>query len=137
MSIRRLTAALLLAPALAVGALALAGCGASGDPGASGDAPSSDASGGSSASDAPQEHVVGINGVKWTPAEIEIEVGDTVVWDMDGGGMAHDVVSDDDLFASELMKDGEFRHTFTEAGEFGYHCTPHPMMVGTVVVVEP
>lgn len=120
MSIRRLIAALLLAPALAVGALALAGCAAPAD-----------------LSSPPQEHVVGINGVKWTPAEIEIEVGDTVVWDMDGGGMAHDVVSDDGLFASELMKDGEFRHTFTEAGEFGYHCTPHPMMVGTVVVVEP
>lgn len=83
------------------------------------------------------EHVIAIDSLKWTPAEIEIEVGDTVVWDMTSSGMPHDVVSDDGLFASELVVEGEFRYTFDEAGEFGFHCTPHPMMVGTVTVVEP
>lgn len=45
---------------------------------------------------------------------------------MESNGMPHDVVSDDELFASELMTEGEFRYTFTEAGEYGYYCTPHP-----------
>lgn len=103
--------ALLAAPLLALG---LVGCGSGGT-----------------------EHVVAIDGLRWVPAELEIEVGDTVVWNMESRGMPHDVVSDDDLFASELMTEGEFRHTFTEAGEFGYHCTPHPPMVGTIAVVAP
>lgn len=83
------------------------------------------------------EHTVTIDGLKWVPAELEIQVGDTVLWDMTSKGMPHDVVSDDDLFASDLLTEGEFRHTFTEAGEFGYHCTPHPPMVGTITVVKP
>lgn len=83
------------------------------------------------------EHIVTIDGLKWTPAEIEIEAGDTVVWDMESNGMPHDVVSDDGLFASELMTEGEFRYTFTEAGVYGYHCTPHPPMIGIITVVEP
>ncbi|MGO1508188.1 MULTISPECIES: plastocyanin/azurin family copper-binding protein [Micrococcales] len=111
---RRAAATLVTSALAAVLALGLAGCGSSGT-----------------------EHTVTIDGLKWTPAEIEIEVGDTVVWDMESNGMPHDVVSDDELFASELMTEGEFRYTFTEAGEYGYHCTPHPPMIGTITVVEP
>ena len=102
---------LLLASGLAFG---LAGCGSSGT-----------------------EHVITIDGLKWAPAEIEIQVGDTVVWNMESNGMPHDVVSDDGLFTSELMTGGEFRHTFTEPGVYGFHCTPHPPMVGTITVVAP
>lgn len=83
------------------------------------------------------EHVVTIDGLKFAPAELEIAAGDTVVWNMESTGMAHDVVSDDELFASELMTEGEFRYTFTEAGEFGYHCTPHPQMTGSITVTAP
>lgn len=111
MSIRRIlltAAALVIAPTLAFG---IAGCAKPGT-----------------------EHVVKIDGLKYVPAELEIEAGDTVVWEMTSSGMPHDVVSDDGLFASELMTKGEFRHTFDEAGEFGYHCTPHPPMIGTITV---
>ena len=125
-------AALLAAPLLVFGLAACTGSDASG----SGASQPSAAGEQSNAEAEPQEHVVTINGLKWVPAEIEIAVGDTVVWHMDAGGMAHDVVSDDELFVSELMTEGEFRHTFTEVGEYGYDCTPHPMMVGTVTVVD-
>ncbi len=111
MSLRRILlalAALSLAPTLALG---IAGCAQTGT-----------------------EHVVKIDGLKYTPAELDIEAGDTVVWEMESSGMPHDVVSDDGLFASELMTEGEFRFTFDEAGEFGYHCTPHPPMTGTITV---
>ena len=67
------------------------------------------------------------------PEQMEIEVGDTVTWQFEGG-VAHNVVHDD--FASELMKDGEFEHTFEEAGTFDYTCTVHAGMDGTVEVVE-
>ena len=83
------------------------------------------------------EHVVTIDGLNFAPGDVTVEVGDTVVWNMESHGMPHDVVSDDGLFASEVMTEGEFRYTFSEAGEFPYHCTPHPTMVGQVTVVEP
>lgn len=79
-------------------------------------------------------HEVTIDGLKYSPAELTIEPGDTVVWNMESGGMPHDVVADDGSFQSELMTEGEFRHTFTEAGEFDYHCTPHPPMTGSITV---
>lgn len=79
-------------------------------------------------------HTVTIDGLKYSPAELTVEVGDTVVWKMASGGMPHDVVANDGLFASELMTEGEFSHTFTEPGVIDYHCTPHPPMVGTITV---
>ncbi|HEV8405576.1 MAG TPA: plastocyanin/azurin family copper-binding protein [Nitrososphaera sp.] len=33
-------------------------------------------------------------------------------------------------------RDGNWSFTFTKAGEFTYHCEPHPWMKGKVVVVE-
>jgi plastocyanin len=71
----------------------------------------------------------------YTPADITVSVGETVTWVFDDGGMAHDVVADDRSFRSPLAKEGSFSHTFTEPGTFTYHCTPHPDMIGSVVVV--
>lgn len=70
----------------------------------------------------------------FSPSSITVSVGDTVTWLFDDGGMAHDVVADDRSFRSPLMVANTFTHTFTEPGTYGYHCTPHPDMTGTVVV---
>lgn len=40
----------------------------------------------------------------------------------------------DGKLKSELLTEGTFSYTFDDAGTFTYHCTPHPMMVGTVIV---
>ena len=34
----------------------------------------------------------------------------------------------------EIEAGDTFSYTFTEAGEFPYHCEPHPWMIGTVIV---
>jgi plastocyanin len=39
-------------------------------------------------------------------------------------------------YNSELMTEGEYSYTYEEAGTYGYHCTPHPMMTGEVIVQE-
>lgn len=70
----------------------------------------------------------------YSPSNITVSVGETVTWVFDDGGMAHDVVADDRSFRSPLAKSGSFSHTFTEPGTYGYHCTPHPDMIGTVTV---
>ncbi|MBT4677015.1 MAG: hypothetical protein HOB67_04090, partial [Acidimicrobiaceae bacterium] len=79
----------------------------------------------------------------YLPAEIRVEVGDTVTWTNDdtvihtvtSGTSTGVVTTADDLFGSGPMVPGDsFSHTFTEAGTFDYFCTPHPWMTGTVVV---
>lgn len=71
----------------------------------------------------------------YSPSEITVSVGETVTWVFDDGGMAHDVVADDRAFRSPLMVSSTFTHTFTEPGTYSYHCTPHPDMIGSVIVV--
>ncbi|MET4047826.1 MULTISPECIES: cupredoxin family copper-binding protein [unclassified Rhodococcus (in: high G+C Gram-positive bacteria)] len=83
---------------------------------------------------APVANQVTVKNRTYTPASITVDVGDTVTWVFDDGGMTHDVVADDKSFRSPLMTSNTFTHTFTEPGTYTYHCTPHPDMMGTVLV---
>lgn len=67
---------------------------------------------------------------------VEVRVGETVTWVNDDSGR-HTVTSKDGIFESELMGKGQsFSYTFDKAGEYPYFCSPHPGMVGAVVVIE-
>jgi amicyanin len=66
------------------------------------------------------------------PAELRIKKGDTVVW-TNTDSMGHTVTGAG--FDSGIIAQGKtYTHTFTTTGTFDYHCTPHPSMVGKVVV---
>lgn len=70
------------------------------------------------------------------PADIVIDVGDTVVW-TNRTFTFHDTVSVDGVWKSSLFGfRGSYRFTFNVApGVYSYYCTPHrPGMVGTVTV---
>lgn len=72
----------------------------------------------------------------FSPNPVEVKVGETVTWINDDSGR-HTVTSKDGVFNSELMGRGQsFSYTFDKAGEYPYSCSPHPNMVGTVVVTE-
>lgn len=71
----------------------------------------------------------------YEPAEVEIKVGEAVRWEF-AGSAEHDVVADDGSFVSELVREGSYTVVFDEAGEYGYDCSIHPEMRGTVRVVE-
>lgn len=89
-----------------------------------------------SGSDAPAA-TVRVENMSYTPASVTIKKGETVEWIFDDNGLPHDVVeSTDEMFESELLTEGSYSYTFEEAGTFDYHCTPHPMMLGKVVVEE-
>jgi nitrite reductase (NO-forming) len=66
---------------------------------------------------------------------LQIEVGDTVTWINEDDAMLHTATAVDGSFDSGLLRTGEsWSHTFTEAGEFEYLCTPHPWMRAKVIV---
>jgi plastocyanin len=77
-----------------------------------------------------------------------IEISNRVVWTNDDV-TGHTVTSDDGYvdringeFSSTqqlgaiLMPGETFEFTFTEVGEYPYHCEPHPWMQGTVEIIE-
>jgi plastocyanin len=67
---------------------------------------------------------------------VKVKVGEIVTWINDDSGR-HTVTSKDGVFDSGMMGKGQsFSFTFDKAGEYSYHCEPHPSMVGTVVVTE-
>lgn len=79
---------------------------------------------------------VTVRNFEFVPATINIQPGDTVVWNAVQG--AHDVVANDGSFSSGSVKQAPwtFSHTFNTEGTFRYFCSPHQGfgMVGTIVV---
>jgi plastocyanin len=72
----------------------------------------------------------------FSPNPVEVKVGETVTWINDDSGR-HTLTSKDGIFNSGIMGKGQsFSFTFNKAGEYPYFCSPHPNMVGTVVVTE-
>lgn len=73
----------------------------------------------------------------YSPATLTIDAGETVTWEFDDRGIAHDVVGTGDAeteLRSTLMSTGTFTHTFTDPGTYDYTCSLHPDMRGTIVV---
>lgn len=81
---------------------------------------------------------VTVGNYTFTPKELTIEEGTTVVWKDEKG--RHTIVADDGSFKSEVLPpDGEFRRTFERAGSYPYFCSLHGEaggkdMAGTVTV---
>jgi len=82
--------------------------------------------------DAEQNHV-------FAPAVIQIPVGSTVTWSFDDRGRSgdgelvpHNVVGAG--WASDILSDGTFAHTFDQPGSYPYRCTLHAYMDGRVEV---
>jgi plastocyanin len=87
------------------------------------------------AAPAAQEVPIDIRDLAFSPDQVEIAVGDTVTW-TNQDQVPHTATSNQQgVFQSGTITPGSsFSHTFTEAGEFPYHCEFHPNMSGTIVV---
>ena len=65
---------------------------------------------------------------------LTVKPGTTVTW-TNADDIPHTVVSKDGLFKSKVLDTGErFSFTFAKMGQFGYFCSLHPHMTGTIVV---
>jgi plastocyanin len=68
------------------------------------------------------------------PGRLDIAAGTTIVWTNDGQ-VEHTISAEDGSFDSGPIEPGERRSlTFSRAGTFPFHCTPHPFMRGVIVV---
>lgn len=73
----------------------------------------------------------------FAPQRLEIAAGTTVTWS-NNDPLVHTVSADDKSWDSGPIEPGRsWSYTFTQAGEFAYHCTPHPFMKAVVVVRQP
>jgi plastocyanin len=119
----------LLALALAA-AFPLSACG--------GDSSTSSSSSQSGSASAPLTGTVGVgmNRLKFDPADITVKVGAKVVW-TDKENVPHDVVANDGAdFKSDVFGQGKtYAWTADKAGTVKYECTLHPGMDGTITVV--
>lgn len=90
--------------------------------------------GGGSGTSAPPGTVV-IRDRAFNPNNVDVRVGEAVVWKWEDGDVVHTVTADDRSFDSGEKKMGsEFRHTFDRPGTYSYHCENHSEMKGTVTV---
>src|SRR5258708_4847331 len=77
---------------------------------------------------------VSIHNFAFDPPSVSINTGDIVRW-TENDGAFHSTTSDDALWDSgSLPFHGQFPFQFNTAGEYPYHCTPHPFMTASVSV---
>lgn len=78
-----------------------------------------------------------IREASFRPSSLTVPAGTTVTW-INRDLVRHTVTSTEGLFDSgRLQSRGSFNYTFDEPGTYGYYCTIHPIMRGTIVVTEP
>jgi plastocyanin len=110
-----------------VAALASSGCG--GD--------STSTSGGSTActaATATATSTVTMAGMAFSPSCIKVAAGTTVTF-TNNDTTTHDVTANDGAYQSAFLSPGQsYTRTYPTAGTSAYHCSIHPMMVGTVIV---
>ena len=121
-----------LSAALIASALLLAACGSSGG------------SSGSSSSDkttttkvaATKTDKVSIKGFAFSPATISVKAGSTITV-TNNDSTAHTFTADNGSFDTGKISPGKSATvTVADAGTFGYRCTIHTSMKGTVVVTK-
>jgi len=84
--------------------------------------------------DVPGSTIVVIQKFVFGPADLRVRAGERVTWincDQD----LHTSTADGGQWASPLLAPGAaFTQAFPSAGEFAYHCEPHPFMTGRIIV---
>jgi plastocyanin len=71
------------------------------------------------------------------PDNMSVSVGTTVTF-TNTGGVAHTVTEQKGNFDTDLIQPGDSAViTFNTPGDYVYSCTPHPWMIGRILVQEP
>jgi plastocyanin len=88
----------------------------------------------SKAAPAPVAAAVRIDNFTFKDPVVTVKPGTTVTW-TNGDDIPHTVVAKDGSFKSKVLDTGDrFSFTFAKVGQFGYFCSLHPHMTGTIIV---
>jgi plastocyanin len=88
----------------------------------------------SKAAAAPLSAAVQIDNFTFKNPVVTVKPGTTVTW-TNGDDIPHTVVSKTGAFKSKVLDTGDrFSFTFAKPGQFGYFCSLHPHMTGTIIV---
>ena len=82
---------------------------------------------------APATHTVTIDGLKFDPDPLTVNRGDTVVW-VNKDPFPHTVTAKGTFDSHEITAGKSWKYVAKKAGEYGYVCTLHPNMHGTLTV---
>ena len=79
---------------------------------------------------------VDIKKFEFTPQQLSVAVGDTVIWTNKEKRQYHSVWFKEagDVEPDYFFPDETYQRTFKEAGTFNYECGPHPKMTGIITV---
>ena len=81
--------------------------------------------------------IVAIRDFAFHPDSLAVPAGATVTWvNCEVPPQEpHTTTSDNAVWSSPDLNPGQrFSHTFATPGAFPYHCTPHPFMLGKIIV---
>jgi len=88
----------------------------------------------------PTTGAVSLKNIAFNPASIVIQSGGTVTWTWNDNPTPHNVTFTSGPTPrpadSQTLMTGTYDGTFTIVGTYGYHCTIHGTMSGTVTVVH-
>jgi len=83
----------------------------------------------------PGKALVLISNFSFAPDTLRIAPGTQVTWVNCDSPDQHTSTSDGDVWSSPFLSEGDaYSRTFGSAGDFPYHCEPHPFMTGAVIV---
>jgi plastocyanin len=90
-------------------------------------------SAGAEAARKPVTYTVTIDGARFSPADLTVAAGDTVLW-VNKDLLAHTATSKNGVFDSKVVQPGKsWRFVAKRKGTFAYTCVFHPMN-GTLTV---
>jgi plastocyanin len=83
---------------------------------------------------APQEHVVVIEDMRFTPAQLTVQAGDRITW-VNKDMVPHTASATQGGFDSQNIAAGaSWTYTAGAAGSYTYACRYHPGMTATLVI---
>lgn len=74
----------------------------------------------------------------YSPGEVQIKAGDTVLWVNREKRTSHSILfpAEGGLESDRIFPDESWKRTFAKPGSYPYTCGPHPEMKGVVVVTD-
>jgi plastocyanin len=79
---------------------------------------------------------ISIGSTSFVPSKIQVPIGSKVLWTNNDSTLHTVTEAAQALFNSDIIySDQTWDYTFESIGTFDYHCTIHPFMKGTVIVM--